>query len=115
MAEIITYFESNPYNGTDRENFIERLKEILAGRVLEAYLFGSVARNEADGRSDIDLILVVETDSPFLKRENEFSDLRDFNASISPLIYTPAEFRELSRNPSNGFWQQVTEEMIRII
>jgi len=40
---------------TARENILEKLKELFINKAVEAHIFGSVARNDADAYSDIDI------------------------------------------------------------
>ena len=39
----------------------------------KAIVFGSYARGQADEYSDVDLIIVADTDRPFFKRHTEYS------------------------------------------
>ncbi len=62
--------------------------------VTQAIVFGSVARGEPSPQSDLDLILVMETDRRFLDRyEGIFQELFEAmeGPSVDALIYTPAE------------------------
>ena len=97
------------------DDIIEELKRRLEGRVKEAYLFGSIARSEKSNDSDIDIIIVNETVKPFVERALDFSDLYDIGCEMDILVYTPGEFRNLTEDPSPGFWKSVTEEMLRIV
>jgi len=68
--------------------------------VQRALLFGSVARGEPSRHSDVDLIVVQETDKRFLDRYTPI--LQDLNNAlpghpVEPLIYTPAEFAAMSQ------------------
>lgn len=59
-----------------------------------AVAFGSYARGEADGFSDLDLVVVVETDRPFLDRGDLLSEvLNTLPIGVDLLVYTPAEFQ----------------------
>lgn len=67
--------------------------------VERAWVFGSVARGEATRRSDIDLIVILDTDKPFLDRyEGILLDIhRALRRGVDLLIYTPTEFAHLPR------------------
>ncbi|MBI4294700.1 MAG: nucleotidyltransferase domain-containing protein [Chloroflexi bacterium] len=60
-------------------------------------LFGSYAYGKPTKDSDIDLLIIKETDSRRVDRFVEVSRLlydRDRRISISPLVYTPEELEE---------------------
>ncbi len=113
---VITYHKhSNPLMGLSLEDFIFKLRQILAGRVQSAWLYGSLARGNAGPESDIDLFIVAETELPFHERGRLFEDLRDFNVNIEALIYTPAEWARLTSEPTVGFWQSAVRDMVRVV
>lgn len=60
-------------------------------------LFGSLARGDARDHSDIDLIVVKETEKRFLDRLDEFYD--DAREAMDVLVYTPQEFEEMKQRP----------------
>ena len=66
-----------------------------ADRFIVAYVFGTVAAGTADEYSDIDVILVRDTDVPFFDRVREIMDLRLELGAADLLIYTPAELEEM--------------------
>ena len=53
--------------------------------------FGSLARGDARDHSDIDLIVVKETQMRFLDRLDEFYN--DAREAMDILVYTPARIR----------------------
>ena len=68
-------------------------------KIEKAILFGSLARNEASRHSDVDLILIQDTDLRFLDRYegilSSFSQaLPEYDVEM--LIYTPRELDEIS-------------------
>jgi predicted nucleotidyltransferase len=78
----------------------ERCREPLrAARAHRAVLFGSYARGDADGYSDVDLVVVLDTDRPFVERALDLGDLaRALPVGVDVLVYTPQEFdRGLAR------------------
>ena len=54
-------------------------------------LHGSLARGDWNRASDIDLIIVKDTNLPFTKRISEVIGLCDTTMNVEPLIYTPEE------------------------
>ncbi|MDW8345124.1 MAG: nucleotidyltransferase domain-containing protein [Verrucomicrobiae bacterium] len=70
--------------------------------IQRAILFGSFARGDASARSDIDLLLVQETDSRFFDRLDGL--LYDLNIAspgpaVEALVYTPQELERMSDRP----------------
>lgn len=78
----------------------------------KAYLYGSVARDEADEYSDVDVMLVRESDKDFFHRITEVMDIVDSLGAADLLIYTPDEFSRMRK--SSGFVETVLEEAFLI-
>ena len=113
---IVVFFMFNGLLcGFSLDAFKSKLREMLADRVHSVWLYGSVARGEARPDSDVDLFIVTDTDLPFHERGSLFDDLRDFNANIEPLVYTPAEWLRLTSEPTVGFWQSAVREMVKLL
>jgi len=90
-------------------------RKVLRGKkVKKAYLFGSFAANEAGYWSDIDVLIVVDTDRSFIERPKEFLDLFDLGLPIDILVYTPEEFDVLMKEP-RGFWKSFQITKVRIL
>jgi len=71
-------------------------------KVIRCILFGSYARGEPDRHSDIDLIILMNTDKRFLDRyEGIFGELNRASAgpAVDALIYTADEFERMKRGP----------------
>ena len=81
---------------------------------IRAYVYGSVARGEQDEGSDVDLVLVRQTDGAFFDRIRELMVLvRDLGA-VDLLVYTPAEIRELLDERRNGFLEEVVAKGVEV-
>ena len=76
--------------------------------VKKAILFGSLARGDVAGSSDIDLILIKPTTKKFSDRLEEALVMLDPQVSLDVLVYTPAEFEELLETTS--FLQDAVRE-----
>lgn len=74
-----------------------------ADRFIVAYVFGSVAAGTADRYSDVDAILVRDTDVPFFDRVREVMDLRLELGASDLLIYTPAELKRILGREDRSF------------
>jgi predicted nucleotidyltransferase len=77
------------------ERILNRLKKDPSVR--KVLLFGSLARGDARDHSDIDLIVVKDTQMRFLDRLDEFYD--DAREAMDILVYTLQEFEEMKERP----------------
>ena len=81
--------------------------EEMARKIAERFhpekiiLFGSYARGDATGNSDVDLLVIAETSLPKPKRSAPmYSLLRDYPCSKDILVYTPREAEEYRDLPA---------------
>jgi len=70
-------------------------------KVSKAILFGSAARGSSTRRSDLDLLIVMESDKRFFDRYEEFSEIHDLlkGTAVDMLLYTPQEMERISHRP----------------
>ncbi len=62
-------------------------------------VFGSVARHEAQDGSDLDLLIVMDTDAPKRKRSSPiYLRLFDLCIEMDLIVVTPEEFESKSRD-----------------
>lgn len=115
MKSLVENIRAAPFKEPSLQRFIERLQEALEGRVEEAYLFGSLAEGTWDRDSDVDLILIVDTDIPFTQRAEAFFDLYELSPRIDLLVYTPNEFEQLKRQKSPGFWTSALGQLRKVV
>jgi len=74
------------------------------------YLFGSWARGEEDDLSDLDVVVIKRTSSPFFDRLREVLELLPpSTGGIDVLVYTPEEFEAMQRE-GNAFAEMIVEE-----
>ena len=85
------------------KKIVERLKKDESIRLV--LLFGSMARGDIGSESDIDLIIVKETDKKFLDRLDEFYE--DADIAMDLLVYTPDEFERMKKR---SFIKRASEE-----
>lgn len=88
----------------------EKLRPVLkAGKAIRAVLFGSWARGTQTRHSDIDLLILVETDKRWLHRDQDFADIYWIfpKQGVDLLIYTPKELQDISHRP---FIQRILRE-----
>jgi len=113
MPSNLSYsVNEDTYAELNRELLEAQLSEIrrrLAGMgVRKAILFGSLARDEVTPFSDLDLIIVQETDARFLDRLEPFYSGLDLRVDADILVYTQEELAELQT--WNPFIQQALRE-----
>jgi predicted nucleotidyltransferase len=66
--------------------------------VRKVILFGSAARGQACTTSDLDLIVVMRTDLPFIERYGPVWRRTKPVIAVDLLVYTPQEFEQLVQN-----------------
>ena len=94
-------------------NLQERIDAVV--RDLAAYnpekviLFGSCARQSADEYSDMDLVIIKETQDNFLERSKKAVLLIQVPGAVDIFVYTPEEFERM-KNSGNPFMEKVLEE-----
>jgi len=90
------------------EDILARLSAYEPMRVI---LFGSFARDESDEVSDIDLVIIKETDEDFFSRIRKVLQILNLKTGIDVLVYTPGEFRTM-KEQGNVLIETVLEEGI---
>jgi predicted nucleotidyltransferase len=76
-------------------------------------VFGSLSTGDTHPWSDIDLLIVQDTDLPFLKRSRALRELLQPRVGTDLLVYTPAEFARLSAE--RPFVRQAILERGRVV
>jgi predicted nucleotidyltransferase len=89
-------------NSIDKKE-IERVKKLLLPVFMEsktkkAYLFGSFSKGTQTRKSDVDLMIITETDKRFFDRYEDYESIQQILAdrSVDMLIYTPDEVSRIS-------------------
>jgi len=78
--------------------FVARLREKYADEVVLVTLFGSKVRGDFDEESDLDVLVVIESDGWRFHREISFIGSRaslDYDVNISPKALTQTHYRNL--------------------
>lgn len=90
----------------------KNLENIIAGysprRVI---LFGSFARGDAHEGSDLDLIIIKDTEERFADRIEHVLEFSDGEMAIQPLVYTPEEVERMLQQ-GNSFVEKALQEGI---
>ena len=73
-------------------------------------IFGSCARGDADEQSDVDVVVIKQTQARFLDRLLEVAKLLDNDlGKVDVFVYTREEFEEMRRR-ENPFIEKVVTE-----
>jgi len=100
------------YPPQEIEDFLH--EKLIRHGVKEAYIFGSYAQKKLTAWSDLDLLIVTESQDSFIERPRQFFDLLDLGIPIDILVYTPEEFQQL-RHSGSGFWRSFQENHVKIL
>jgi len=98
------------------KNFSEETKKILRGNLVAEYLFGSMARNEADEFSDIDILIIVKHFDYQIRKElsrlsSEYS--LSHGVCISPII-KDVKIWEQNEFYQTLFYQEIQRDSVRL-
>ena len=86
----------------------------LAGSIEHAFLYGSTARGDERGESDIDLMVVG--DVPFLDVVTAVSALQEsLGREVNPTVFTPAGFRERIEQGDHFLTRVMSGERVDLI
>ena len=93
------------------KDIIQVAKRIgIAANAERVILFGSHVQGKATPDSDVDLMVVAESDLPRFKRSRElYKFLRPYPFAMDLIVYTPWEIEQASRSPLS-FVSRVLEE-----
>lgn len=97
----------------EREGVLSAVARVAAeSPALEARVFGSWARGTQSRRSDLDVLIVEETQEPFLRRMDRYL-LPLYRAAGGPpievLVYDPSELSAMRDRP---FIRRILEESV---
>ena len=86
----------------DFEEFQQILSPIFSqNQVKRALLFGSSARGTRSRKSDLDILIIMDSEKRFFHRFDPFNEIYDRlpGWAIDLLIYTPEELEQISHRP----------------
>jgi len=85
---------------------LQALQDYHPQRVI---LFGSGARGDADAESDLDVLVIKDTDDPFVRRLEAMAELCPLGVHADILVYTPHELHQMI-DDGNPFILQALRE-----
>ena len=115
MQSYEKYLSENEREGVNA--FAEKVKKLLGYSLLELRIFGSKVRGDFDKESDIDILLVIDSDDWHLQEaiSKIAADINmEFDCNISPVIYTKLE-RERNKYFRTLFTQEVEKEGVSLV
>ena len=82
------------------EATLSRIIETLHARYHpeQVIVFGSLASGNITETSDLDLLIIKETEKRFFDRIREVVEICDYDVGVDFLVYTPKELQEAARN-----------------
>ena len=80
---------------TSLERIIIQVSEIP--EILKVISFGSYARGKRDLFTDLDLIVIMETEKEFIHRTADLYQLLQGDVDLDLLVYTPEEFKKMQK------------------
>jgi len=84
------------------------LKAIISLKPQKVILFGSMSQENVGSSSDIDLLIVWDTDLPFMRRLQVFYDAIEPTVAMDILVYTPSELHYMQK--VNPFIRSILKE-----
>ena len=74
-------------------------------------LFGSYARGDINEGSDIDIVLIKDTNKRFIDRIGDILKIYNGDIPLEPLVYTPEEFKKME---NRDFIKTILKEGVEI-
>ena len=99
-----------PSNGPSKVDRV--VDSLMAYGPEKIILFGSAARGDADEFSDIDLIIVKKTETRFIQRQVDATNLVPSDISVDIFVYTPEEFQGMIDDNSPFIERALAEGII---
>ncbi len=100
------------YTPEEVKSFLK--KKLLSKKIRAAYLFGSFVTHTSRTWSDIDILIIQESELPFIERPRIFADLLELGIPVDILVYTPNEIKQMEKDRS-GFWKEIKKTRIKLI
>lgn len=103
----------------ERDKMLPRAAREVIDRIIAGYypqrviLHGSFARGDHHEGSDVDLVIVKNTDARFVDRIEQVLAFSDGECTIEPLVYTEQELDAMLA-ARNAFLEKVLEEGVVI-
>ena len=103
----------------NRERYRAKLQEALdivvqklsaVPEVRRISVFGSYARGRADLFTDLDVLIIMDSDKSFVERQQRVYELLAVPVDLDALCYTPSEFEAMKGRPF--LWRALQDEIV---
>ena len=91
------------------EKSVEKIVKSLSGKVEKVSIFGSYNKRQPDLFTDLDILIIMKTEKPFLERLKEVYSLLSLPVDADILCYTPEEFKKIKRR---RFFKKILEDEV---
>jgi predicted nucleotidyltransferase len=115
MTVLVKATSLNKLTPVKLKNILARMRKNLRNRCQAAFVFGSCANGTFGQDSDIDIIVIDETSTPFVSRAKKFFGLKKIFPNTDILVYTPEEFARCLADRGSGFWKKTGSEMRKLV
>lgn len=93
----------------------EKIKEEEKGNILDIIIFGSIAKNNYTGTSDVDIVIILkESDLNFIERIVKYRKYFDLDIGVDLFVYTFSEFEKMKRE-NNFFIKEIIDFGISVL
>ena len=93
----------------------EKIKEEEKGNILDIIIFGSIAKNNYTGTSDVDIAIILkESDLSFIERIVKYRKYFDLDIGVDLFVYTFSEFEKMKRE-NNFFVKEIIDYGISVL
>ena len=93
----------------------EKIKEEEKGNILDIIIFGSIAKNNYTGTSDVDIVIILkESDLNFIERIVKYRKYFDLDIGVDLFVYTFSEFEKMKRE-NNFFIKEIIDYGISVL
>ncbi len=104
----------------NRDALLSSLKEISVKlkcenpNIKEIRLFGSIAKGEQTGKSDVDILIIVSSsDTPIVLRSVKYRKYFDIEIPVDIIVYTENELNIMLKQ-GNKFIKEILKESIQL-
>jgi len=93
----------------------KKIKKEEKGNILDIIIFGSIAKNNYTGTSDVDIVIILkESDLNFIERIVKYRKYFDLDIGVDLFVYTFSEFEKMKRE-NNFFIKEIIDYGISIL